>query len=118
MTGRLTIALILLITSFFVSLFSLSFVVDEINESIEVISSDEDVFTRTELLTEKWSRERKMFSILLKHADVDTIDRFYLEIKYACERNDKEKAEEILAQLKACLIVTAETEKLKTENIF
>ncbi len=118
MTKRLIIAIAFLSVSFFVSLFCVSFITAEIERTAEIISAYDDEFECAREILSRWHDSKRAFSLFLKHTDADSIERYYIELQLALEEGGREKIRDILQKLYAFLCVTAEGEKIKTENIF
>ena len=118
MTKRLITALVLLSSSLMLCILSVKFLVNEIDNSIEIILSDNQISEKSRLLNEHWQKNGRVFSVFLKHTDADFLERNFIELENACAMGNTEKAEEIISQLYAYLAVTAEAEKLRVENIF
>ena len=118
MTRRLVTALVLLFSSLFLCIFSVKYVIKEIENNIEIILSDEDISEKSQLLIDGWQKNRRIFAVFLKHTDADFIEQKYLELERACKSNSFTAADEILGELYSYLLVTKEAEKLRVENIF
>ncbi len=118
MTKRLVIAFLFLLLSFLVSFFSVSFVINEIDKTIETIDSISDERLCAQEILSMWQENKKYFPLFLKHTDADSIERYYLELEAALKDDDADEIGKILYRLRAFLSVTAEGEKIKSENIF
>lgn len=118
MTKRLIIAFLFLLLSFLVSLFSVSFVINEIDKTVDAIDTITDERECAAQILSKWQENKKYFSLFLKHTDADSIEMYYLELESALNNDDDDELGRILYRLRAFLSVTAEGEKIKSENIF
>ena len=118
MTKRLVTAIVLLLISLSLSLYSLNFVHKEVTFTVSLIEDGTDVFSASKELLSRWEQSKLRFALLLKHTDVDRIERYYLELSDAVNDENEEKISELLTSLRAYLIVTADAEKPECENIF
>lgn len=118
MTKRLIIAAVFLLSSFLLSFLAVNYVVTEIDKTTEIIVNSENPLEASEKILSSWEKNKNLFSLFLKHTDADTIERYYLELTWAYNEKNSEAAADILVKLRAFLQVTAEGEKIKTENIF
>jgi len=118
MTKRLVVAFAFLFTAFAVSFFAVRHIEREIEAVLTEIESTQDVFLCAGNILGLRDENEKSFSLFLKHTDADMIDRLHLQLKAALERQDEETVTRLLTEIYAFLYVTAEGEKVKTENIF
>ena len=118
MTGRLIIAIALILSSLLLRIVSQAYIEREIVKFVEIIDSGISVTQKSASLSLLWSKNKTIFSVFLKHADADILDKCLSELESACEAENEELSVEILGELKANLSVASDGEKLRVENIF
>ncbi len=120
MTKRLIIAAVFLSVSLFISIFANIYILTSINEMYELCQNaemNEDETAFNELLG-YWQARKTAFSVFLKHADADTLARYFLKIENFADNGNFSQAKSVVFELKAFLACTEEGELLKFENIF
>lgn len=125
MGKRLVIAVSALVLAASVSLASVSFLKQACRELTEsayaVIESEEqgrDSRAMYERLTEKWKSSEKLLGMIMKHADADTLDRYFLMLDQFYKNGEFDSAVRVLREIISFLEVAYEGEKLSAENIF
>ena len=118
MIKRLVVSVALLLSALLLSIFSVYKVQSEIEKVLYEIEANDDIYSCAENILALRIDNESVFSMLLKHADADTIDRLHLELSSALGNSDEKEIILLLAEIRAFLTVTSEGEKLKSENIF
>ena len=120
MTKRLIIAAVFLSVSLFISIFANIYILKSINELYTLCENAAERENSAEFseLLEYWQAHKTAFSVFLKHADADTLTRYFLKIENFADEGNYSQAKSVIFELKAFLLCTKEGELLKFENIF
>lgn len=118
MTKRLVVAIVFILSSFFLSLISVGQVHNEIDSVLYEIDTNEDIYSCAENVLLLREGNERVFSLFLKHTDADMIDRLHIELNIALKNRNDERIALLLSEIYAFLSVTSEGERVKSENIF
>lgn len=65
-----------------------------------------------------WKKHSKIYAMMLKHSDADTLDRYFIMLDDAVKNSNKNRITVIISELCAFIGVTVHGEAPRAENIF
>lgn len=91
---------------------------DKTDNIISLYENGESCFYETKELLEVWNENKLLFGVILKHTDVDTLDRYFILTEKTLDMKDEAAFIDNLRELEAFLSVCMGGEKLRLDNIF